>query len=342
MLLTDLPQELLDLIPHHITLIEDLLSLSTTTRALRAACTELPPNALLRLCAAQQNVFFRPTPHYLVALTCRQLAHSALSSPEGVETLRALKEVREWHNLRFAVVNPTANWLDQLAGAQWYATPNFWNGGVSDAATISVEPERAVFQIAVYGELFGESVESYLREGKKGAGAKGKMLPREVRMDYVKYCVPDWVCAGGYRGLEVLETGPYRGDGEGEGLPSDQIAMNHILNCRRWRDAWAAVRATAGPDFPDGSWKQEVWQRSVESLGMRMLGMWRPEARTNELTRKVAEIRGWIEALDDVDDKPDAVVVPVKQQWRTYDFPLFAKEVLICVQKYWNGAFENA
>ncbi|ESK94726.1 hypothetical protein Moror_14221 [Moniliophthora roreri MCA 2997] len=39
-----------------------------------------------------------------------------------------------------------------------------------------------------------------------------KNLPRfelDVRLDYIKYCIPDWICERGYPGMEVLAVGPY-------------------------------------------------------------------------------------------------------------------------------------
>ncbi|KAK3076637.1 hypothetical protein LTS18_012468 [Coniosporium uncinatum] len=351
MFLLDLPQELLDHIPGHLRNIEDFLALSSTCRLLRRTCSLVSSNTILRLAAAQSSTFFRPDPHYLIAATCSQLSKNAIESAEARQALRhalqggvegllehciencglTLAEIRRLHEMRFTIFNPLANWIDQLAGKQWYQTPGFWSGGVSDAYTIFAEPERALYQFAIYGELLGSSSENYIR------GQKDAVLDREVRLDYVKYCVPDSVCAGGYRGFEVLNTGPYK-SGETDTQVADQAAMWHILKSTRWNRAWAEVRAAAGGDFEEDSWKQEVWNACVLNQGLGGLSMLRPGGLTQEWVDKLHEIRRLIEGLEG-SDRPSRVEVPLVHPYLTTDFAILYEEALACMQNMWPGTY---
>jgi hypothetical protein len=100
----------------------------------------------------------------------------------------------------FSFISPIADMIGRCAGAQWCATPNFWDGGVSDAATISVEPTRPLFQIIIYGELFCSTMRAALVPALR--------LPRfdlDMRLDFIKYCIPDWTCWISSRGVGRLQ-----------------------------------------------------------------------------------------------------------------------------------------
>lgn len=78
-----------------------------------------------------------------------------------------MQDVRRLHLSRFSTLNPTIDMIDRCAGPQWSVKPGFWDGGVSDAETIDVEPERSLFQIVIYGELFGGTMQAFI-EGRGG------------------------------------------------------------------------------------------------------------------------------------------------------------------------------
>jgi hypothetical protein len=233
----------------------------------------------LGLAAASSRVFFRPEPHFLIAATARQISDWALLSPTNTKMLRrafqggieALFElcipqtgltpqhIRYLHVSRFSLINPIADMIDRCAGAQWYAMPNFWDGGVSDAATISFEPTRPLLQIIIYGELFCSSMRAALEPASQ--------LPRfnlGMRLDFIKYCIPNWACWISYNGLDVRDIGPYASADNSiiSQLEPDQVCLDHILHCRTWREAWETVRHQIGPDF-DQEWLQRLWHSAV-------------------------------------------------------------------------------
>ncbi|PVH74447.1 hypothetical protein DL98DRAFT_30544 [Cadophora sp. DSE1049] len=311
--LLDLPVELLSLIPLHLRDIEDFTNASSSCRTLRNAFLKTQPNQILRLAAASSRVFFRPDPYFLIAATARQVSDWALESHENAEVLRAafmvgvdallalcveqasitLEEIRRLHLMRFSTLNPVADLIDKAAGAQWYSAPNFWDGGVSDAATIFCNPTRTMYQIIIYGELFSSSFQAFLEPEKS--------FPRfdiHMRLDFIRYCIPDYICFLGAPGMErPKEVGPYDPVKIVEERPEhDQVAMRHVLLCRRWREAWEEVRRQVGGDFEDG-WRQDMWKSFVECQGLHGLEMIRP-GNVEPMRERLLSARRSIEGLE--------------------------------------------
>jgi len=149
-----------------------------------------------------------------------------------------------------STINPLTDLIDKCIGAQWYATPDFWNGGVDDAYTLHADPPEAFFQLCIYGELFGPVVEEYVTTGTVPMYAKP-----EARAEFVKYCIPDWCAkfaARNGRNLEDGEGNPTgfcvvdttrEGYNEAPGVENhdNMISLNHLLNSTRWNRAWIAL-----------------------------------------------------------------------------------------------------
>ena len=203
--LLHLPTELLMLIHSHLHNIEDFTNLSSTCRTLHEALLSTSPNTILRLAAAQSNIFFRPHPHFLVAATARQVSEWALRSETNYEELRnafhgggmgklfelcvakcgiTMHDIRRLHLARFSTINPAADIIDRCAGQQFYDQdpPEF--------ASIDVEPEEALFQIIIYGELFGSTMDAILDL----PGSGNRRFDLEMRLDFINYCIPSWKC----------------------------------------------------------------------------------------------------------------------------------------------------
>jgi len=75
--LQSLPGDILTMLPEYLHNIEDYMNLSSTCRALRNSMSNPKPNTLLRLATASSRIFFRPSPHFLVAATGRELGNWA-------------------------------------------------------------------------------------------------------------------------------------------------------------------------------------------------------------------------------------------------------------------------
>jgi len=372
MALLNLPTEMLLLIPHHLHNIEDFVNLSSSCRTLHQVLASTSPNTILRLAAASASVFFRPSPHFLVAATARQISHWALQSNNNHGNLReafqggmdsllelcvskaglTMYEIRRLHSCRFSIINPASDMIDRCAGQQWYDLPDFWYGGCSEPATISIEPERSLFQIIIYGELFSSKMNAILK-----ADAPMHHFDPDMRLDYIRYCIPDVMCQDGYDGdpdgnaaLEVLPVGPYtqfKGNDcltpvQGEELTEplrtdwgtrdyvkhpndDQVGLDHILNCRTWREAWEDVRLHVGPDFEEG-WRQKMWHAAVQQQGLDGLEMLRPGG-VETWRGRLQGVRDGIQAIQ-ASSKPKTYRYG-KEGYEASDAPCMADEVYI-------------
>lgn len=346
MQLLDLPMDILVLLPNHVHNIEDFMNASSSCTTLCNAFSSTKPNTILRLAAASRRIFFRPDPHFLIAATARQVSDWALESSENTEMLRLafmggvnallelcvekaglmMNDIRRLHLMRFSTLNPVADLIDRSAGVQWYRQPDFWNGGASDAATIRCEPERAMYQIIIYGELFASTFQAHLEPERS--------LPRfslEMRLEYIRYCIPDYCCSRGNPGAEAPKpVGPYAPE-LGEHLEEDQIALNHVLGCRRWREAWEGLRHQVGEDF-ELEWKQDMWQSVMQCQGLYGLDMIRPGG-VYEWRQRLEKIRGQIEALEQC----PKVYSFGRYENPATDYPQMAKEVFHLMAGYWQG-----
>ncbi|CAJ2511896.1 Uu.00g075210.m01.CDS01 [Anthostomella pinea] len=302
--LQSVPVDVLVSLPDYLHNIEDYTNLSSTCRTLRECMAAATPNHILRLAAAQSKIFCRPSPDFLIAATARELGNwaresdtneqeLALRMEEGVDALLDLalehcgltmQCIRELHLLRFSCV-----------GKQWYALPDFWNGGADDAYTIASDPPTTFFHLATYGELFGPDFEAILDQ------TDARRLGVDTRLEYIKYCVPDFATTCPTRDeveprRRIKNTGPYATPNE---------------SGPRWRPHWKAFRAKAGPDFQedfddgwwydegvDQNWRQRLWEDIMVCQGLEGLGMIRPGSLQDSWIPKVKVWRDKIAKLE--------------------------------------------
>ncbi|KAL9636017.1 MAG: hypothetical protein Q9164_003100 [Protoblastenia rupestris] len=331
--LLDLPPEILMLLPYHLRNIEDFKEASSSCRSLRNAFLTTSPNTILRLAAESSRNFFRPHPYFLVAATVRQISDWAFLSPENTATLRkafkggidglfdlciskaslTMDDIRRLHASRFSTINPL------------YETPNFWHGGVSDAATIDVEPQRSLFQIVIYGELFKSSVQAVM-EGGVG-------FDLGTRLDYIKYCIPDSACWSWYGDVTVEKVGPYANAPKFINPDGDQVGLQHILTCSTWKKAWRVVQQEIGADFEE-AWRQKIWYSVLQMQGLEGLEMLRPGGVEKWRTR-LQEKRNKIAAMS-LENQPQIQMFGHRMS-NGSDCPSMADEVYVCMCGYWPG-----
>ncbi|KAF2492151.1 hypothetical protein BU16DRAFT_529517, partial [Lophium mytilinum] len=310
--LLSLPADILILLPDYLHNIEDFTNLTSSCRALRNCLSRTSPRTILRLAAAASRFFFRPSPHFLIAATARQLsAWAALSHSNTLELRKAfqggidalmdlcldhsgltLERIRELHSLRFSTINPVTDLIDKSVGDQWTATPDFWSGGVDDAYTINSDPPEAFFHLAIYGELFGHAFDSYFTSGTIPMGAD-----LDTRLEYVKYCMPDWRCIHHQPKpaidprRAVLAIGPYLPKpGELQDVYpwteyQHHLSLEHLLESTRWDLPWAELRESVGGDFEEldeerdrrwrrwtgPEWKRHLWTSAMVYQGFEGL-----------------------------------------------------------------------
>ncbi|KAE8420904.1 hypothetical protein BDV36DRAFT_86787 [Aspergillus pseudocaelatus] len=350
-----LPNEILCLLPLYFDNIETFTNAAASCRRFRDCLYTAQPNTILQLAAASAPTFFSPHPHFLVAATARQASDWALGNETRTLALReafqggidslyefclqhaglTLEDIRRTHLARFSTINPLSDKIDKMAGRQWYATPNFWDGGVSEPYTIQTEADRAVFQIIIYGELFGRSMDAFLQPEKN--------LPYfdvRTRIDYFTYCLPDWVCSS-YPGFTRLPTGPYAPHLE-RPREGDQVAMHHILHCGRWRRMWAAAISSVlddddafiHEDEENEFWKKRMLRNAVQSQGLEgmQLVTLPVDKMDKEYVQKVRRMKQQIDQLNEpppvellgkgaltpvsfAPDPPHDVEIPCRDMW---------------------------
>jgi hypothetical protein len=340
----NLPNEIIAMLPEYIHNIEDFMNISSTCSTLRTILSKTRPNQILRMAATQRRIFFRPDPHFLVAATARQVSDWALLSAENTHILQeafkdgidglfelciekcgiTMEEIRRLHALRFTAFNPVADLIDRAAGKQWYDVPNFWDGGRSDAATIECEPERAMYQIIIYGELFSSTMTAVLYP-ELG-------LPKhdlETRLDYIRYCVPDWVCVP-YRRLNAAEPrGPYApGLDIGE---ADQSALIHLLHSRKWKTPFKNIIDHIGPPYHSEvpgvtQWKQKMWSSVAQMQGFESVAAMQLGA-SDDFTSLLENSRT---RIDNLNETPPTRYAKGYHTFPAYDFPCMHEELYIC------------
>ncbi|KAL8834113.1 MAG: hypothetical protein Q9170_003916 [Blastenia crenularia] len=337
-----LPDEILVLLPPYLANIEDLKELSSTCRRLRAVCCSVSPKLVLKLAAASSRIFFRPDPYFLVAATAKQIGSWALLNENNADRLRdglkdgigglfdlcvenvglTMEDIRRLHISRFSTFNPVIDLIDRCAGKQWYSVDDFWYGGRSDAETIDCEPERALFEIAIYGSLFHATLEANL-EGRKG-------LDLATRLDFIKYCIPDWYCSD-HRGFHVEETGPYLNGRSNVEPRMDQYSIRHILKSSRWNGPWDEARRACGADFDDDR-RQKIWVGAVQMQGLEGFEMLRPDG-ANKWRERMLNLRKKIENVDVERIQSEEKDVHGEINW--LECPILEDEIYCCVRGMW-------
>lgn len=343
MILIDLPNEVLFMLPRYLHNIEDFMNASSSCHTLRSLFAGTKPYTILNLVAAQSRVFFRPDPYLLVAATASQVGKWGLGSKENEEVVRAafrngieglfelcvsvagltMPDIRRLRLARFDLINPVEDMIDRMAGKQWYDTPNFWNGGVSDAYTIDCEPMRTTFQYIIYAELFGASMSAWLQPQLSLS-----QYSLDARLDYMRYCVPDSIARHGSPGLGMPEpTGPFI---DPDFYSGDGLALYHILSTGRWLRPWEVIRRSIGPDFEE-EWRQEVWLEAVQLHGLTGLEMLVKPDGLEKWRPKLQEIRSQIEQLDNA-HRPK---IRNFGKYIAHDCPMPSKEIRITIAEYW-------
>ncbi|KAN0069584.1 hypothetical protein V8E54_012599 [Elaphomyces granulatus] len=366
--LLSLPNEILSSLPLYIDNIETFTSAASSCRRLRENFAKAHPKTILLLADASAPTFFSPHPHYLIAATARQVSRWALGNKENTARLRkvfqggigslydfcinnpniglTMEDIRRLHQTRFSIINRLADQIDGMAGEKWYqSVDDFWDGGVSEPATLDTEPALAAFQIIIYGELFASSMQAVLLLHE----SERKLPPSfdvEIRLDYIRYCIPDWTCKS-YPGFEVLPTGPYAAD---QSLHvGHQVALRHILQCRRWRRMWAkAIRMIDenfgetkpeedGGDigeYNDESWSRRLYRNALQTQGLEgmQLVTLPKEEISKECRDQALQIKQQVELLQ---EKFDNTTRSNELETRLRDAPDLAREVEVCMASYW-------
>lgn len=372
--LLSLPVDILVLLPDHLHNIEDYTNVASTCRTLRRCMASAQPETILKLAVAQSKIFFRPSPLFLLAAVARELGNWARKSESneaifaascllGVDGLLDLAQkhcgltmdrIRKLHQLRFDIINPVTNIMDQCVGNQWYSLPDFWNGGADDAYTIDAEPSETLFHLAIYGELFAPDLESYLENN-----TDSRRLSVDTRLEFVKYCIPDFAtsaCVGGGCKMPDGTIDPRREVHKKAGGPYDpesstsshqnNIALTWVINSSRWRPHWKTMRAQAGiedfasdfvpewwygeDDSPE-DWRQRLLETTMVCQGLEGLGMALPQFQPDWISK----VKDWRAKIVQLQKSPEPVMVG---RQATHEYPFLLGDLRVCASGYVGGS----
>ncbi|KAI5364603.1 hypothetical protein Slin15195_G041410 [Septoria linicola] len=367
--LLSLPKDILVMLPEYVHNIEDYTNISSTCRTLRECMATATSNTILRLAAAQSNIFFRPSPYFLVTAVARELGNWARQSEEneaifsqscqsGIEGLFQLallhcdlttQRIREMYEMRMSIINPVTDIVDKCVGQQWQSTPRFWNGGVSDAYTIESDASLTFFHLAIYGELFSPDFEPFLTSSTTSSARKLKV---ETRLEFVRYCIPDPASDPDRRSEDPI-SGPYQKGSDGRYVKwpdQNNIALTWVIRSSRWRPHFKRFRTkVAGyedfkDEFDDGWWY-------VPNLGADEEGgvdaHWRQRMWENLLVCQgleglgmirpglqdawVEKVKAWREQIAALTEEPATVK---KGKQATLEYPYLLGDLRICAAGY--------
>ncbi|KAL4928999.1 uncharacterized protein BDV17DRAFT_81124 [Aspergillus undulatus] len=347
MSLLSLPTELLCLLPSYLDNIESFTSAASTCRTLRAAFNSTHPAVILRLAASSAPTFFSPHPYFLVASSARTVSDWALGHDDRTNSLRkafksgiyslydfilehgglTLDRIRQMHVARFDIINPLSDKIDKMAGKQWMKTPRFWEGGVSEAITLYTDADRATFQIIIYGELFGRSMDAFLDPGQN--------LPKldmGARLDYLTYCLADE--------HEPNIPGVLQTDAQWA-YHEDQRALQHIVRCGRWRRMWAAaIRDFLDMEFGDQKPENENLRKKLLRDALMVQGVEGMELVTRKSGVAVSErylqrARTIKDQIGNLEKPPGVHLFGSKKHLKVAEAPDLTGELGVCNAKVW-------
>ncbi|KAL4922412.1 hypothetical protein BDW62DRAFT_52761 [Aspergillus aurantiobrunneus] len=341
MSLLSLPPELLCQLPNHLDNIESFTSAASTCRTLRAAFLTTSPSTILRLAAASAPAFFSPHPYFLIAATAHSASSWALGHQDRTNTLRhafqggidalytfclehgslTLPRIRQTHLLRFSTINPLADKIDKMAGRQWSDTPDFWDGGVSEAVTLYTDADRAAFQLIIYGELFGTSMDAFLSPEQN--------LPAfdvDTRLDYLTYSLPD-------------EREPNRPDSGRFLAPyyEDQRCLRHIVRCGRWRRLWAGcIREFLDEGFGgEEGWREKLLRDALLVQGLEGMELVTRKPGVGLSGQYLERARGIRDRVNRLDGPPGVRMLGKKGVLRVSEAPDIVGELDVCFWGEW-------
>ena len=356
-----LPEDLLLTLPYYLHDIRDFNNLAMTGRYFYGLLAHTSSRTILHLAVAASRALFRPDPHFLVAATARQVISWATLCPEHTVEFRmafrrgkeglldlalrhttglTLERIRELYEMRSSTINPITDLIDKCIGEQWASTPDFWNGGVDDSMTLYASASETFFHLVIYGELFAPAFDSFL-----DTGLISPSMDVETRLEFLKYCLPDWTC---WRGQDLakhielpdgsidprraVETvGPYAPLAPGQELagftePENQVGLKHLLASTRWNPPWREIRAAAGGDFVE-EWKQHLWWTIVMCQGLEGMVM----IRAGGLDAWKERLVVWRRKIEAMTERPAKIRVGTQE---TYIFPDLKGDLSITTSGY--------
>ena len=201
--ITDLPRDLLVLIPYYLHTLQDLYALIRTSRCFYRLCSDT--KAKYRPSFRCQDAVFAlpPHPHLLLSAIARQIADWAVQNEDNRERLwhaiysapvfdpngllslgeevayLGLQDVRALHQTKLEIVDPISRIIDQEIGPG--------SRHPLDSTKICEHPQQAMYNFIIYCELFHHSIEDAYGQLAPGI----EPLSTKLRQHWIKWGVPN-------------------------------------------------------------------------------------------------------------------------------------------------------
>ncbi|KAI1140930.1 hypothetical protein F5Y05DRAFT_292418 [Hypoxylon sp. FL0543] len=353
--LLGLPVDILVLLPEYLHDIEDYMNVALTCRRFRKLMDTALPHTILCLASRSANLFFRPSPHFLVCAVARQIgdwarksreneAELAAGMPRGIDHLMDLalskeqfgltiEDIRRLYELRSSVVDPVSGLMGKAAKS----------GAWSDCG-VHIRAIDTFFHLAIYGELFGPDFEPFLDHDY----CHEPVLRVETRLEFIKYCIPEHGAVSFDDALDktlpdgsvdprrvvaIHPDGPYARDEQGR-LPSMFNNMGGLLCLFRsihWRPYLlnARLEAGAGWDYfydPKSRWRQRILDNIMMCQGLEGLGM--ILSGTDIAEKWKPKIKAWKAQINALEEEPASTGAGAA---RAREYPDLLGELCICL-----------
>jgi len=294
MQLTDLPAELIASLPNYLHSLDDLYSLTSTSRIFYNTCANtsatFPPTFAKKY---GQNLL-PPHPHLLLAGTARQIADWAVQSERnrqelydaitrGNEGLQdhavqlarlSLNDVRALHQAKIDVVNPLSRVLDLECGQG--ERRRYRDDEDSSVLTVCEDVDQALYNYLIYCELFHHSVDAALDPSLDIVP-----LSTELRMHWIAQCMPDNNCKASPAGKEYQML-DYQHMSQSDGFLNFSKIPKLLLGKPQ------ALAGVNGPEY-EGLLPQEIlFVKVMEHQGLLTLRVLQAdEATTQDLSKGI-------------------------------------------------------
>lgn len=215
--LLSLPNELLFLVADKLDNIQDFVHLSSTCKSIQACLSSTQPRTILRLAAMRNSRTVIPPSLLIVGIagmlqqwTCLSKKNEVdlrLNLQDGVTGILNLAQKHcgitldrlcELRTLQKSHIAPAVAFIVHAGGSTQLAQA-YNHCSVLDAT-------NAVYELALYGELFGQDLDIFLSRSKPSST---KPLDSITRIEFIKYCIPDTTFLGAFQDYSRSESMPY-------------------------------------------------------------------------------------------------------------------------------------
>ena len=281
-LMTDLPPELISLLPNYLSSLDDWYALIRTSRYFYNACA----NTTARFPAVFQErdgrPFLRPHPHMLLSGIARQIGNWAVQSDANLNSLwkaldtgnvgllalgaqvarLSVQDIRGLHSDKIEVVKPLAERVHRELRIQGLMRRRPFMPG------LQATPELCVFNHVIYSELFHHAIDRIL--GRDG----DQFIPPPIRHKWIELCMSSTkattASSVGQDGVPSNSSGEHSlgSRTDSEDAAEVTIDFRDLIHADTWNSIWARLPF---PDTEHSTWAYSaLGHQGMHSLRLRL------------------------------------------------------------------------